>query len=176
MAEMWLDLSNIPEQGHEYTFWEQALWSGPIQEFELEVEITAPLQANVFLLPQKKGCFIQGRLTGRVSMPCCRCAEPAEILLDSKFHILESLEQKDELDKLGPEFLRSRAGLLELNLGGLLWEQFVLSLPVKHICRQDCQGICPGCGLNLNQAQCQCKSAQGDPRLELFRNLKINKA
>ncbi|MFO8033300.1 MAG: DUF177 domain-containing protein [Desulfohalobiaceae bacterium] len=176
MTEMWLDLSNIPEQGHEYAFWEQSLWSVPIQEFGLEVEITSPLQALVFLLPQKKGCFIQGTLTGRVSLPCCRCAESAEIILDNRFHILESLEQRDEQDRLGPEFLRTRAGILELNLGGILWEQFVLSLPVKHLCRQDCQGICPGCGLNLNQAHCQCKSAQGDPRLEIFRNLKINKS
>lgn len=175
MAEMWLDLSKIPEQGHEYTFWEQSIWNGPIQEFELELEITSPIQAQVFLLPQKRGCFIQGRLSGSVGMPCCRCAEFAKILLDKSFHVLESLEQEDELDRLGPEFLRSRAGILELNLGGILWEQFVLSLPVKHLCGQDCLGICPGCGQNLNQAQCQCRTAQGDPRLDIFRNLKINK-
>ncbi|MFP4212780.1 MAG: YceD family protein [Desulfohalobiaceae bacterium] len=176
MAEMWLDLSNIPEQGQEYTFWEQALWQTPIQEFQLEVEILDPLQALVFLLPQKRGCFVQGRLTGRVSMPCSRCAEPAELGLDSRFHLLETLEPKDELDRLGPEFIRSSAGVLELDLGGLLWEQFMLQLPFKHVCGQDCQGICPVCGLNLNQGRCQCQVVQGDPRLEIFRNLKINKA
>lgn len=175
MPEMWLDLSNIPEQGLEYIFQEQMLWSAPILEFALPCRIISPLHSLVFLLPQKKGCFIQGSIQGVVSMPCCRCAEPGEISLDNRFEILESLERDQESDPLGPDFLRRRAGLLELDIGGILWEQFVLSLPVKHLCQEDCRGICVGCAQNLNHAKCRCSVNQSDPRLEIFRNLKINK-
>ncbi len=175
MTQKWLDLSNIPEQGREYTFQDQSLWTEPILEFALPFTIVQPLLARIFLLPQKKGCFVQGRFQGMVSMPCCRCAEHAETSLDRHFEILETLEQQDELDLLGPEYLRLREGILELDIAGLLWEQFVLSLPVKHLCHEKCLGICAECGYNLNFDQCSCASAPGDPRMAVFRSLKINK-
>jgi len=48
-----------------------------------------------------------------------------------------------------------------------------LSIPMKLLCREDCQGICPGCGANLNQEACRCGEKPGDPRWEKLRELLI---
>ena len=51
-------------------------------------------------------------------------------------------------------------------------EQFYLSLPMKPLCREDCQGLCPACGTNLNRGLCTCKRDWDDPRMAALRNLK----
>ncbi|MCL1889642.1 MAG: DUF177 domain-containing protein [Desulfovibrionaceae bacterium] len=64
---------------------------------------------------------------------------------------------------------------LEINPANLAWEEFAQALPQFPLCREDCSGLCPGCGQNLNQGPCGCKTEYADPRLEKLRGLKLNK-
>ena len=66
-------------------------------------------------------------------------------------------------------------GAPEINLAGLLWEEFVLALPVRPLCKPDCKGLCPDCGKNLNEGSCSCVRDEGDPRLAALRGLKVKK-
>jgi len=50
-------------------------------------------------------------------------------------------------------------------------EQFFLALPMKPLCREDCKGLCPVCGINRNRETCTCQSEWVDPRLEPLRHL-----
>ena len=50
-----------------------------------------------------------------------------------------------------------------LLLEEVIKEQVLLDLPMKGICREDCSGLCPSCGQNLNLAACGCKASLGDP-------------
>ena len=61
------------------------------------------------------------------------------------------------------------------DLAGLLWEEFVLALPVRPLCKPDCKGLCPDCGKNLNEGSCSCVRDEGDPRLAALRGLKVKK-
>jgi uncharacterized protein len=54
----------------------------------------------------------------------------------------------------------------------LLREQFYLALPMKPLCREDCKGLCPQCGTNLNTGSCECGPALEDPRLAPLKQLK----
>jgi uncharacterized protein len=49
-------------------------------------------------------------------------------------------------------------------LEDVLREQVLLSLPARTLCRQDCKGLCPRCGQNLNSDVCTCDAAPVDPR------------
>lgn len=51
-----------------------------------------------------------------------------------------------------------------LDLDGLLTDVFFLSLDSKNLCKEDCRGLCPGCGADLNVEPCRCKK-ETDPRL-----------
>lgn len=57
---------------------------------------------------------------------------------------------------------------MNFNLDELVREDILLSLPTKILCREDCRGICPYCGANLNEKQCDCKKPV-DPRLEALK-------
>jgi uncharacterized protein len=62
-----------------------------------------------------------------------------------------------------------REGLLDVT--DLLREQFQLALPMKPLCNEDCRGLCPGCGTNLNKATCDCSPKWEDPRLAPLKSL-----
>jgi uncharacterized protein len=54
-------------------------------------------------------------------------------------------------------------------------EQFYLSLPMKPLCSEDCKGLCPVCGTNLNRDTCNCRRDWDDPRFAALKNLQSNK-
>jgi uncharacterized protein len=59
----------------------------------------------------------------------------------------------------------------ELDLRPALREQWLLHVPGYALCRDDCKGLCPSCGAELNLGPCDCASSAADPRWESLRNL-----
>jgi uncharacterized protein len=60
----------------------------------------------------------------------------------------------------------------QIDLNELMREQFYLALPMKPLCREDCRGLCPQCGTNLNLGGCECDTGWHDPRLAPLKDLK----
>ena len=54
----------------------------------------------------------------------------------------------------------------------LIYEQIVLQIPMKALCREDCRGLCPRCGANLNLSSCSCPDRDVDERLAVLKKLK----
>lgn len=92
--------------------------------------------------------------------PCDRCAETVETRFNVPVthNLIVSLNDEENDDFLQVADMR-------LDLDEIVWEDVVLSLPVKYLCSEDCKGLCPQCGKNLNSDQCDCKKPI-DPRLE----------
>lgn len=59
----------------------------------------------------------------------------------------------------------------QLKLDELVETDILLELPSKNLCREECRGLCPMCGKNLNEGLCGCHSETTDPRLEILRQL-----
>jgi uncharacterized protein len=59
-----------------------------------------------------------------------------------------------------------------LVLEDVLREQVLLSLPARSLCRQDCKGLCPRCGRNLNTESCNCGDSPADPRWSALSDLR----
>lgn len=183
MTAYWIDIRSLPPEGRNFTVDDPTVWSVPMAEFDLNCTVRRPLCGEVTLLPQEDGCLARGRLTGEVALPCNRCAEDAVVLVDSRFESFEPYpvpaegsREKDEtaLETDDELVMRLNNGAPELNLAGLLWEEFSLALPVKPLCRPECAGLCPICGGNLNETRCACAREEGDPRLATLRGLVIS--
>src|ERR1044072_582574 len=80
----------------------------------------------------------------------------------------EGAETEDEEDDLETSYYRDD----QIDLNELLREQFYLELPMKPLCTEDCKGLCPQCGTNLNTGTCDCSAGWNDPRLAPLRQLK----
>ena len=59
----------------------------------------------------------------------------------------------------------------EIDLNSLINEVFLINRPIQTICKEDCLGLCPSCGINLNKSNCNCKEERIDPRLEKLKSL-----
>lgn len=95
---------------------------------------------------------------------CARCLEPirGEVTLTSEKPVAEekgltSLENKDNDD-----YVQIADGLLDLVPP--MRDEFLLSFPMRFLCKEDCKGLCAGCGANLNREECRCQKKVVDPR------------
>ncbi|WP_027180347.1 DUF177 domain-containing protein [Maridesulfovibrio bastinii] len=168
MKEIWLDLNDIPEEGKNFIFDDQSFWEEAWKNFKFNTSVGEPLVSEIFVLPQENGCLYKGSLSGSVIVPCDRCMADHEQPISSQFEDFEQLAEEGE-----ESFLEAADGTRRLNAGAIFWEQFVLAYPSKPLCSEDCKGLCPECGADLNKGKCECKQDKGDPRLAVLRNLKI---
>ena len=99
---------------------------------------------------------------------CDRCAESVKREMDYVFsHTLVSTLNNEENDEL------MLIEDMHFNLDPLVTEDIFLSLPTKILCSEDCKGLCPKCGVNLNLGKCSCKK-EIDPRLAALKELLDN--
>lgn len=182
MSETRIALNTLGPEGGTFTVDDPAVWSGPLAECGMVCRIVRPLTGTVTLLPQEGGCLARGRLSGEIVIPCDRCAEDSTVVIDQRFESFEPLPEETPdggqvFDNDADEMVirPGKDGSPEFDLGGLLWEEFVLAVPVKPLCRPDCKGICPVCGKNRNEDECACSTEEGDPRLAPLRDLHIKR-
>ncbi len=98
--------------------------------------------------------------------PCDRCGERAVTDFDFSFEhtLVQSLAGENDGEYIElPDF--------KLDLDNLVMSDVVLELPLKHLCKDDCKGLCPICGCNLNKQSCSCHASDTDPRLDALRDL-----
>jgi Predicted metal-binding, possibly nucleic acid-binding protein len=172
MSELWISLNDIPAEGRDFDFTDQSLWTGPMKEFGVAGKIGRPFQASVRITPQDDGFLVFGEFSGSVVLPCVRCAEDFELPLSGRFDSFEQAGAAED-DLEGVARVRVVKGMPEFDIGGYLWEQFLLAMPENPLCAEDCKGLCPKCGVNRNQGLCACAEDKGDPRLAVLRNLKL---
>ena len=63
----------------------------------------------------------------------------------------------------------------EIDLGELFREQILLAIPMTPLCREECKGLCPVCGADLNAGECSCERGEIDPRWSALADLKDKK-
>ena len=118
---------------------------------------------------------LQAAYSGQFEVLCARCLDPVEHALQGDFDLLF---RPLGVDLGAPEHSIStseteigyyhKEGLV---LEDVIREQVLLSLPAKTLCRQDCKGLCPRCGRNLNSESCHCDEAPADPRWSALSDL-----
>ncbi len=138
----------------------------------LDFEVAVSLDADDFevtfpRLPVISGSVVNmsgyielsARITAQYETACSRClkALAEEINLEIKAPVAETLENMDNEEYIIPE-----NGLIDL--GELVREALILNLPMSHLCRDDCQGLCTKCGKDLNDGDCGCVRKEKDPR------------
>ena len=113
--------------------------------------------------------YFSGRMSGEVDEECRRCLGPARVKVDEELHLLFADATDDESDDSDVYMLEPRATTVDLRPA--LREQWLLAVPGFALCREDCRGLCPVCGTNLNKSQCDCAPTWEDPRLAPLKSL-----
>ena len=147
--------------------------------FKLDREdfrLAAPVELTGEARKDAQKVRLTGRVTTTLECDCSRCLEPFPVPVDAKIDVilLPASENKGEAeqevaeDDLGVSYYRDDV----VDLGELMREQFYLALPMKPLCREDCRGLCPVCGINRNRETCTCETTWVDPRMEALKRFK----
>jgi uncharacterized protein len=113
----------------------------------------------------------------QIEINCARCLDPVIRDVSRQFDLLYRpiqtvSEGADEISVTQAEaeigFYRGDGLLLE----DVLREQVLLAVPIKTVCNDDCKGLCPHCGKNLNQGACDCREERSDPRWDALKQVR----
>lgn len=120
---------------------------------------------------------LAGEIMARVEAACDLCARPFEVPLELKFETAftssESERRRSENVELqGDDLVTSVYEGGEIDFDEVVREQILLGLPTRLRCREDCKGLCPVCGADLNEAECGCQKQEIDPRWAGLASLK----
>src|SRR5580692_7954231 len=122
-----------------------------------------------------KDIRLDGELAVQLETDCARCLEPVVTDVKHSFDLLYRPLGADagraELSVTAAEAEVSYYQGEGLLLEDVLREQVLLAAPLKVICREDCKGLCPHCGKNMNLEQCSCADAVTDPRWSALKDL-----
>ncbi len=105
---------------------------------------------------------------------CDRCVSPFERALSTTYTMLYVTEGSDT-DQLDPaEVQVIPAGLHVIDITEDVRQSVLLAVPLKLLCSENCKGLCPTCGQNLNTGNCSCAHEESDSRWEGLRRLRTN--
>jgi uncharacterized protein len=144
----------------------------PPSAFELageEFRLVAPVRFGADVRKDREKVRLVGRVATTMEVACSRCLDSFAVPMDAAFDLLflppsvESASGEHEIDDqdAGVSYYRDDV----IDLAEVMREQFLLALPMKPLCREACEGLCPECGANRNTSACGCQATWVDPRM-----------
>jgi uncharacterized protein len=148
-----------------------------------ECKFAAPIRTALRVLRIGDMVEIDGDIETSVRLPCSRCLRPFEISLKPHFALTYMRRVTDVTEDTEPKEVELNAedtGIVyfqgeKINLKDTIQEQVVMEFPLKALCKQDCKGLCPNCGADLNEDLCDCDRSSPPGRFAVLKNLKLEK-
>jgi uncharacterized protein len=117
---------------------------------------------------KRQRVHVTGTVAAELEVYCDRCLTPVAIPVEAAFDLSYDPPDADdasEITELQAEDLVTSIYVgHSIDLDELTREQLLLALPTRSLCLETCKGLCPTCGLNLNQQSCVCEQKEIDPR------------
>lgn len=149
---------------------EKIKYSFKIEDFDLSGinPFVSPIEVEADLEGKNGSLMVDLDVSYEMCAPCDRCAEIIRTIrkLSESHVIVMELSDSEDADS---RFILAESE--NFNLDELVYSDVVLDLPAKYLCSEDCRGLCPKCGKNLNYETCTCKDNYIDPRLEVLKQL-----
>lgn len=124
----------------------------------------APMKFDLVAKAADDRILVSGQLSCDVRMQCSRCLdkfdETIAVPFEEQFRIVEDGEAELSEDDEAVPVTEER-----IDLSPYLAEELVVQLPYAPLCSEDCKGLCPECGMNLNEQSCGCNTEKIDPRM-----------
>jgi uncharacterized protein len=115
--------------------------------------------------------LLEAAVSGKLRVECSRCISIFDMPLETEvaivFHRGQVPEDADEDDLV----LLTETDASGYDILPRVREAVILELPIRFLCGDSCKGLCSGCGVNLNEGDCECPPSEPDPRWRALKNL-----
>lgn len=149
-------------------------------ELDLHLELASlasPVVYNVSAWKIEDEIFLNGTVTYKMQLTCARCLcefdNPYTFPMDLVLQLVPDERLRETADE-DDEFVMISGSRTTYVLDQHLRDLITLELPMKPVCKEDCQGLCPRCGTNLNEQGCNCVIKEDDPRWEALKKFTNN--
>jgi len=172
-------LEDIPKEGVEATFSQDEGWLDERLRVEEKrmFRFISPIAVHLNLSKLGRVVQVKSRIEAKLQWLCARCLETFSMVLASEYGT--TLKPRPDFppaeevqltrEDLETDFYNGE----EIDLTSLVQDQLLLALPQKAVCREECRGLCPRCGKNLNREVCGCPNGVLDPRFAALKNIKV---
>lgn len=145
----------------------------PVDE---RVRLTSAANVNGNVRRAGNEVFVNGHVEVRAQVECDRCLKPIELPVSADFaleYITGADYESSSVAALNEEQMSvSVFDGKSIDVDEIVKEQILLAVPARTLCREDCKGICPECGIDLNTGQCNCSEDEVDPRWAALKSFK----
>jgi uncharacterized protein len=167
---MKIQVGGLSEGVHEYSFRVAPAELGLSSEFRDAVDVKATLEKT------SRQLLLRGSVATTAEVECDRCVALIREPIGSGYQMHYVWEETDA-ERIDPSEVQVLLpGQTVIDLSDDVRQTVLLALPLKHVCREDCKGLCPHCGRNLNEGTCDCKETRVDGRWDKLRELQNNRS
>ena len=147
-----------------------------------ECRFSAPIKTSLTASRIGNMIEVKGKFNAEVRLTCSRCLNEYETTLKSHFnltYVSQLPKEGEDAEQEEIEISAQEMGLIyfqgdEINLQDGIQEQVVMAFPIRALCRENCQGLCPTCGADLNQGECGCQRKPAHDKFAVLKNLKLD--
>lgn len=166
---MKIKIAGLREGRYEFRF------EGNTEELELNEPFSGSYLAEIRLDKSVHQMLLHADCSADIKTECDRCGIQFEKKLSFTFEIVYLFEQKLISDDESSSVVYLLPETDKIDIGQDMYDFAHLAVPMKRLCREDCKGLCPQCGTDLNMDKCSCESEKESN--SPFRDLKklINK-
>ncbi|MDQ7838473.1 MAG: DUF177 domain-containing protein [Thermodesulfobacteriota bacterium] len=140
-------------------------------------QVQEPIAVNIKIERAGRDIRVMGDIKTRLLLNCSRCLEDFAWALADEFDFLLMLptgEKGYPEIELSPEDMDvSFFDGETVDVAQIAAEQIFLQMPVKPLCHEECKGLCPHCGVNLNLTACDCRAGATFSPFEALRDIKL---
>lgn len=142
-----------------------------------DIKVKEPVSVDVTISALEGSYYTDGKIEGTLMLKCTRCLNDYEFPFEKAFSL--TLKKQGEEDLLGgheieliEEDLHAESFLGdEIDITEIVSEQVMLICPMNPLCREDCKGLCPKCGTDLNEEECGCEPDEDDGPFSALKDL-----
>jgi uncharacterized protein len=169
VAEFRINISNLSEGIHEYSF------EGEPSKIGLDEQFSGTIKIAVKLDKSMRQIFLQAGIQAEGSFFCDRCLDNFHRELNTAYSMVYVQGTRSTADLSKEEEIQIlTADRNYIDLDDDVRQYILLTIPQKLLCRDDCQGFCPTCGVNKNIASCTCMAPAVDSRWDALKKLSHN--
>lgn len=125
-----------------------------------DYHFTKPVKVIGSVSNNGKSLMLKARVEAEVSAHCARCTKPLTVC--ESFELDEVLIQDNGEEINDLDVVAFEGHTFELD--ELVMNGFFMNVSGKYLCKEDCKGLCPECGADLNEGECGCAQTSVDPR------------
>jgi uncharacterized protein len=170
---MRIELDKVEEQGGKFA----QVYEANELPLDPEVRLVEPAEVRGRVRRAGKEVELQGKLHTKLETVCGRCLQPVDLPINTEFKerfvraVSWAAEEQHELQAEDLNIAVFDGEGIELD--DLVREELLLALPANVLCREDCKGLCPSCGIDRNLSNCECENEAVDSRWQKLKELQM---